>query len=104
MSVNDYKSGEYLSYNGMNRPAMVLGVPLMFCIALLIFIVFICLPLYMLFGLIVGIIPTMLSIISFVIVKAISENDPNALAVLFLKIKGFSLFGFKRILGVRGNV
>ena len=63
---------------------------------------FICFPLYMFFGKGVGSIPTSLLVIMYVVTKISSENDPNAIKVILLKIKGFMLFKFKRILGVRG--
>lgn len=100
---NSYKDISYLTYNGLNRPAMIFGsIPLMLCIAVMTLFLFFCLPLFAIFGAIVGGIPTVALIAILVIAKMIGEGDPNAIYVVQLKMKGQALFGLSKILGVRG--
>ena len=99
---NLLKDSVYLTYNSLNKPALFAGVPLMMMVFLIGTFFFICFPLYMFFGKVVGSIPTAFLVIVYVITKISSENDPNAIKVILLKMKGFLQFKLKKILGVRG--
>lgn len=81
---------QYATYNGLNRPAMVMGVPLM----LLLFSGFVAVfggfgAIY-LFGAKGLIVPSVLFLFLF-IVRLFCDSDPNALRVLHLQFKGFLL-------------
>ncbi|EGH9360840.1 conjugal transfer protein TraD [Salmonella enterica] len=80
----------YLTYNGLNRPAMVRGVPLMLllsCGFLATFSGFIAIYFIGVFGLIF---PVFFGV--FLLgVKVVCENDPNALRVLKLSLSGMLL-------------
>lgn len=98
---NDIDS-EYLTYNGFNRPALVAGVPLMLMLPVFAFAIFggfICVNL---FGL-PGLIPPGMSLLSIIVIRAMTENDPNALRVVRFNLKGFFIKFGKPILAVRGR-
>lgn len=105
--ADDYKSSddinnEYLTYNGYNRPALVMGVPLMILLPIMFVAFFSAFILINIFGL-VGIIPAGICLLSIIIIRAITENDPNALTVLVFKLKGFFIRAGKPVLAVRGK-
>ena len=80
----------FLSYNGLNRPAMVMGVPLMLFLSvgfLAVFGGFGCMFMWGISGLIF---PALCFLFLF-IVRIICENDPNALSVMNLQLKGYFL-------------
>lgn len=100
-NVNELEVG-FLSYNGLNKPAFFAGVPLMMMVGLLSALLFICLPAYIMIGKIAGSISAIILIGIYIFTKLSCDNDPNALLVIGLKVKGFFQYGFKSILGVRG--
>lgn len=101
--MNDDIDSEYLSYNGFNRPALVMGVPLMLMLPIFAFAIFGTFIGVSLFG-VVGIIPAGISILLIVVIRAMTENDPNALKVIAFNIKGFLIKFGSPILAVRGKL
>ncbi|HBR1984830.1 TPA: VirB3 family type IV secretion system protein [Klebsiella quasipneumoniae subsp. quasipneumoniae] len=84
----------YLTYNGLNRPAMIRGIPLIpfiLCFLALLISFFIGVLTIGFYGLIIPsfIIGVMIAI------KQICADDPNAMSVKVLKIKGWCLKGFR---------
>lgn len=80
----------YYTYNGLNRPAMVRGVPFMLlltCGFLAIFTGFLGIYFLGAFGLVF---PVLIAAFLFA-VKIICENDPNALRVVKLSLSGMLL-------------
>lgn len=100
--VNELEIG-FLSYNGLNKPALVFGVPLMIFVSLLASILFIALPVFYYVHKYLAYFIVCVDLLIFFIMKVISENDPNAGYVWILKIKGFIRFKLKNILAVRGS-
>lgn len=91
----------YLTYNGLNRPAMVAGVP----IGVFLISGGICLLSGLLLSNFIGVyslIPIVICILACVISRIVCEDDPNAINVLTLKIKGMIQKKFK-ILCIRGG-
>lgn len=80
----------YITYNGLNRPAMIKGIPLMLGL-IVCFIAavggFFCL---FMFGLKGFIFPALCMMFLFT-VRVMCENDPNALTVKKLSMSGFML-------------
>jgi len=80
----------YFTYNGLNRPAMAAGVPLMLllsCGFIAVFFGFLAVYFIGAFGLIV---PALIGMFLFA-VRIMCENDPNALRVIKLSLKGMLL-------------
>lgn len=80
----------YFTYNGLNRPAMVRGVPLMLllsCGFIATFSGFIGIYFLGIFGMVF---PLFIGAFLFM-VKVVCENDPNALRVLNLSLSGMFL-------------
>ena len=102
MTEESYKHGLYITYNGLNRPALLFGVPIMGCIALMAGVLFICMPMFIAFGMTAGSIPAVMLLAIFIVLRLISENDPNAVFLMYLKIKGQTIYGFNRVVGIRG--
>lgn len=100
--MNDEIDSEYLTYNGFNRPALVAGVPLMLMLPILGFSIFGGFIFVNIFGLF-GIIPVGLSLLSIIVIRAMTDNDPNALRVVRFNLKGFFIKLGVPILGVRGR-
>lgn len=89
MSVdkNSEDDSEYVSYNGMNRPALFMGVPLMpmlFGCFLMVFGGFAGLLMWGGYGLIF---PAVVFLCLFVL-KLICEDDPNAMEIMTWRLKG----------------
>ncbi|AXH60550.1 VirB3 family type IV secretion system protein [Providencia huaxiensis] len=100
--MNDEIDSEYLTYNGFNRPALVAGVPLMLMLPILGFAIFGGFIFVNIFGLF-GIIPVGISLLSIIVIRAMTDNDPNALRVVRFNLKGFFIKLGKPILAVRGR-
>lgn len=85
-----YKDGEgYCSFNFINKPAMIIGIPFgifMTGIFLLVFVVF---GLFFTVGFISAIIAAALILLALTTVRLLCENDPNALKFLKYRIKGY---------------
>ncbi|ENG8827712.1 VirB3 family type IV secretion system protein [Salmonella enterica] len=87
---NNESDDEYASYNGMNRPALLMGIPLMpllFGGFLMVFGGFLGLMTIGGYGLIF---PSIVGLILFVI-RLICEDDPNAMKIISWRLKGFCL-------------
>lgn len=104
MEDNDFNELEigYSSYNGLNKPAVFAGIPLMLMVAILTALLFICLPSYILLGKVAGTITAIILVAVYLFAKFSCDNDPNALTVMKLQVLGFFQYKFKKILGVRG--
>lgn len=100
--VNEELEYEYLSYNGYNRPALVMGVPLMVMLPLMFFAIFAGFIMITFFGL-VGLIPPAMSLLSIIVIRALTENDPNALRVVAFKLKGTIIKIGKPVICIRGK-
>lgn len=86
----DNKSVGYMTYNGLNRPAMIKGIPLMLgLIVCFIAAVGGFFSIFM-FGLKGFIFPALCMLFLFA-VRVMCENDPNALTVKKLSLSGFIL-------------
>ncbi|ECT8230231.1 conjugal transfer protein TraD [Salmonella enterica subsp. enterica serovar Enteritidis] len=88
--MNENEKNVFATYNGLNRPAMVMGVPLLLLLAvgfLAVFGGFTALYFWGLSGLLV---PGLCFLFLFII-RLICENDPNALRVLKLQFNGMVL-------------
>ncbi|HDF2366304.1 TPA: VirB3 family type IV secretion system protein [Morganella morganii] len=80
---------EYLTYNGLNRPATIMGgIPIILAFSLLGIALFSLFILIRPFGWF-GIIPAVICGLIMMIIKVINEDDPNALKFMFLKIQGW---------------
>ena len=100
--MNDEIDSEYLSYNGFNRPALVAGVPLMIMLPLFAFAIFGGFIGISLFGLI-GVLHIGFSVMMIIVIRAMTESDPNALKVIAFNLKGFFLKMGSPIFAVRGK-
>ena len=85
----DEKS-KYASYNGLNRVALVMGIPLMPFLFGAFLSVFLGFPALMMWG-IVGILIPAVVFLGLFILKLLCEDDPNAIDVIRWKIKGYFL-------------
>lgn len=81
---------EYASYNGLNRPAMVMGIPLMPLLACAFLMVFGGFAALMTWGIVGLIVPLLLSV-PLLVMKVVCEDDPNALSLLRWRIMGWML-------------
>lgn len=82
---------EYISYNGLNRPAMGPGgVPLMILLPMMALALFSSFVGIYFFGL-KGITPALIILVILMFVRIAVENDPTALDVIKLKAKGYWL-------------
>ncbi len=91
MDIHDeLKEDAYLTYNGLNRPALVAGVPLMILLFTGLFAVLAGFPAIYFFKLKGLIIPAGCFLFLFM-VKLVCEDDPNALRIIRLNIMGFLL-------------
>lgn len=91
---------EYFTYNGLNRPSVIFGVPiLVFLSCLVISVLSVFLLKYIGFF---ALIPVFICFISCIFIRVITEDDPNALPFVTLKLKGF-LLKRNSILSVRGG-
>lgn len=89
--MDDFEKTSYATYNGMNRPALVMGMPIFFVLGMMIvavLILFTVFPNYGMFPTII--IMGFLGLICFV-VKLVCENDPNAIGVIKWRLRGFLL-------------
>ncbi|UCQ29608.1 VirB3 family type IV secretion system protein (plasmid) [Edwardsiella tarda] len=80
----------YATYNGLNRPAMVAGVPLILLLVVGFLAVFGGFAAILLWGLSGLLVPSLCFLFLFII-RLICENDPNALRVLKLQLNGLFL-------------
>jgi type IV secretion system protein VirB3 len=90
MSDKGSTEDEYASYNGMNRPALAMGIPLMpllFGGFLIVFGGFLGLMLIGGYGLIF---PVIVGLVLFII-RLICEDDPNAMKIISWRLKGSCL-------------
>ncbi|EAZ1917734.1 conjugal transfer protein TraD [Salmonella enterica subsp. enterica serovar Montevideo] len=87
MNDTDKSKIVFLSYNGLNRPAMVMGVPLMLLLAVGFLAVFGGFGCMFMWGISGVIFPALCFLFLFTI-RIICENDPNALSVMNLQLKG----------------
>ncbi|WGM03939.1 VirB3 family type IV secretion system protein [Arsenophonus nasoniae] len=92
---------QYLSFNGFNRPALIMGVPLMLLLPLLMVTMLSTFTLVHFFGLVGGI-PILIAGIIIFLVRILTENDPNALAVLKCRLKGVVVRKGKSTIAIRG--
>lgn len=98
---NEELKDVYLTYNGLNRPALVKGVPILLLLTLSgISLVTALVGMYF-FG-VIGLIPTGICFLIGLIVRSMTENDPNALKVISFKLKGVALKLGSPILRVKG--
>lgn len=104
MEANEETNTEYISYNSLNRPPMFFGVPIMVFVGLVSALFFIGFPLIIYVNAIVGALFGALVLVLFLFIKVSSENDPNAIDGIKLKLKGFAVYSFKKVLIIRGNV
>lgn len=94
---------EYLTYNGLNRPATIMGgIPIVLAFSLMGIALFSLLILIRPFGW-YGIIPAVICGLIMLVVKVINEDDPNALKFVYLKFHGWIVRKGKPVLQVRGN-
>ncbi|WP_258086635.1 VirB3 family type IV secretion system protein [Xenorhabdus bovienii] len=104
--MSDYQENEelkdvYLTYNGLNRPALVMGVPIILLLSLLGTALITAIIGIKLFGLI-GFIPAGICFLCIIIIRSLTENDPNSLKVISFKLKGFSLKAGSPVLRIKG--
>ncbi|MEG7664986.1 VirB3 family type IV secretion system protein [Hafnia paralvei] len=87
---SDGLSSKYITYNGLNRPALSAGVPLMILLPMFVLgLLFAFVGIYN-FG-VKGITPTLGIVVVWFFIRLAVENDPNALEVISLKLKGYFL-------------
>lgn len=98
---NDELNDIYLSYNGLNRPALVMGVPILLLLALLGIALITAIIGVNLFGLL-GLVPAALCFLCIVVIRSLTESDPNALSVVSFKLKGFFLKLGSPVLRIKG--
>lgn len=84
---NEYIPPEYATYNGLNRPAMIMGVPLLLLLAVGFFAVFGGYAAIYIYGVKGFSVPVIAGFCLFA-VRTACENDPNALEVIKLNLKG----------------
>lgn len=87
----DKKVDEYITYNGFNRPALVMGVPLLLLLGIGMFGMFGFFLCFVLFGFLKAIIFPFISGMIFFIVRAMCETEPNAMRITKLRLNGFLL-------------
>lgn len=107
MSDQDYEKSdelqaEYLAYNGLNRPALVMGVPLMILLPILFVAMFSGFILSNIFGL-VGLVPAGFCLLSIIVLRAMTEHDPNAISVAIFRGRGLLLKKGKAVIAIRGK-
>lgn len=100
--VEDELLTVYLAYNGFNRPALVMGVPIMILLPLMFVAFFGGFIGFSFYGL-KGLMPAGFSLLSIIVIRGMTENDPNALSLVSLKVKGFMIRKFSSIVAVRGR-
>ena len=93
----------YISYNGLNRPPLIMGIPIMSLIAILSSMFFIAFPLFFYVNTFVGLTVVAILLLALLAIKVMCEDDARAMEVVKVKIKGFLRYKFKKILAVRGN-
>ncbi|MDE9544132.1 VirB3 family type IV secretion system protein [Xenorhabdus bovienii] len=104
--MSDYQENEelkdiYLTYNGLNRPALVMGVPIILLLSLFgIGLITAMVGVYFL-GLI-GFIPAGICFLCIMIIRLLTESDSNALKVISFKLKGFVLKAGNPVLRIKG--
>lgn len=82
---------EYISYNGLNRPAMGPGgIPLMILLPMMALALLSTFSGIYFFGL-KGIIPALIILVILIFIRMAVESDPTALDVIKLKAKGYWL-------------
>jgi len=96
MEMDDKNIDEYITYNGFNRPALVMGVPLLFLLGLGMFAMFGFFLGLIIFGFFKAIIFPFISGVVFFIVRAMCETEPNAMRIAKLRFNGFLLKFFQR--------
>lgn len=104
--MSDYQENEelndvYLSYNGLNRPALVMGVPILMLLSLLGIALVTAIVGVNIFGL-MGLIPAGMCFLCIVVIRSLTESDPNALTVASFKLKGFFLKFGSPVLRIKG--
>ncbi|MGL5290036.1 MAG: VirB3 family type IV secretion system protein [Aeromonas sp.] len=92
---------KYITYNGLNRPAMVMGVPLMLLLGMGFLGVFGTAILMSAFGVNAFIFTAIILLVTFAI-KLTCENDPNALSVLKMNLNGV-LLSLRQNIGTLGK-
>ncbi|EPR9285179.1 VirB3 family type IV secretion system protein [Escherichia coli] len=88
--MDENEKNVFATYNGLNRPAMVMGVPLLLLLAVGFLAVFGGFTAMFFWGLSGLLVPALCFLFLFII-RLICENDPNALRVLKLQFKGMIL-------------
>lgn len=104
--MSDYQENEelkdvYLTYNGLNRPALAMGVPILLMLTLAGIALITALVGMNLFG-VVGLIPAGICFLIGLLVRSLTGSDPNALKVISFKFKGVALKLGSPILRVKG--
>lgn len=85
-----YKDGEgYCSFNFINKPAMIIGIPFGIFMTGIFLLVFLGFGLFFTVGFISAVIAAALILLTLTAVKLLCENDPNALKFLKYRIKGY---------------
>lgn len=107
MSEQDYQESddlqaEYLAYNGFNRPALVMGVPMMILLPIMFVAMFSGFVFANMFGL-VGLMPAGFCLLSVIVLRAMTEHDPNAINVAIFRARGLILKKGKAVIAIRGN-
>jgi len=90
MNTDNEDESFYMTYNGLNRPALVRGVPIMILIFTGLFIVLTGFPAIYFYS-VKGLIIPAVSFIFLFIIKLSCEDDPNALRVIRLNTMGLAL-------------
>lgn len=89
--MNNNDDNSFPSFNGMNRPAMVYGVPMVLGIFTALFIILSLFGgLYLKLGFFSWILPS-LGLLFLLFIKIICEDDPNALAFIKWRIRAILL-------------
>lgn len=90
-NTTNNNENSYFSFNDLNRPAMFLGVPMMFSLFLGFFILLLSVLFFLLFKLIGLIIVLFCGGCLFFVCRIICENDPNGLYNKKYFVLGFLL-------------
>lgn len=88
--MSDPVNDKYISYNGLNRPALQCGVPLMILLPMVALGLFSTFTGIYFFGM-EGATPALIIILILFFIRIAVENDPRGLDVFKLKVKGFFL-------------
>ncbi|MBY5246584.1 VirB3 family type IV secretion system protein [Klebsiella quasipneumoniae] len=85
-----YKDGEgYCSFNFINKPAMIMGIPFGIFMTGIFLMVLLGFGLFFTVGIIGTVIAEALIVLSMTSVKLLCENDPNALKFIKYRLKGY---------------